>query len=413
MGVRVIDMTEVWAGPMATSYLADWGAEVIRVESFPRWETLRPVVPAPGGLGFSHNDPMRPRTWERHARRFIANHSKRGMALNLRDSRGRESLLGLLSIADVVIENYASETMSRLGLGYDTIRAVNPAIVMVSVSGWGGGGPYAGYTAMGSGVDATTGHAVLRGYAGEDPTNTNQGYQSDAMAPLAAVTAVAAALHERRRSGCGRHIEISEAEVLLTALSRHLLDAALNDRPGEQIENEHPWAAPQGCYPCKGEDRWITITIETDIQWASLCNVVGPVNLAESQTFHTCRGRWEHREVLNVYLSTWTKEWDAHELMETLQAHGVPAAVVSDEWDVMNDPHLRAREFWVEKDHPYVERRIYPRTPWRLHECIPAPYRPANTLGEDNHWVLQTLLGMSNADVRRLELDGVIGTTYG
>src|SRR6266851_9380170 len=136
-GVRVVDLSEVWAGPMAASYLADWGAEVIRVESYPRSETLRPVVPTPGGLGFADNDPLHPLPWERHARRFIANHSKQGIALNLRDPRGSAIVQRLIAIADVLLENYSSGTIARLGLPYETVRELNPRIIMASISGWG------------------------------------------------------------------------------------------------------------------------------------------------------------------------------------------------------------------------------------------------------------------------------------
>jgi benzylsuccinate CoA-transferase BbsF subunit len=411
-GIRVVDMTEVWAGPMATSYLADWGAEVIRVESFPRYETLRPVVAAPGGLGFSHNDPTGPQPWERFARRFIANHSKRGIAINIREPRGRDALLQLVSVSDVVVENYASETMERLNLGYDVLRAHNPRIIMACVSGWGGGGPYAGYTAMGSGVDATTGHSILRGYVGDDPTTTNQGYQSDAMAPLVTVLAVAAALRERTRTGLGRRIELSEAEVMLTALARPVIDAALNGRPGAPIANGHEWAAPHGCYPCRGEDRWITIAVESDAQWQALCDVLGVAALGADPEYATVRARWEQRERLDAVLSEWTVIWDDIELMEALQAQGVAAAAVYDEWDTMHDQQLRARGFWLDADHPIVGERTYARTPWRMDGLEPAPYRPANQLGEDNEWVLRDLLGMSASEVAALAADRITGTAY-
>jgi len=148
---------------MAASYLADWGAEVIRVESYPRAETLRPLRPTPGGLGFADNEPMHPLPWERHARRFIANHSKQGIALNVRDPRGYAIVQRLIAIGDVLIENYSSGTIARLGLAYETVRKLNPRIIMASISGWGDSGPYAGYSAMGAYVDTTTGNATLTG----------------------------------------------------------------------------------------------------------------------------------------------------------------------------------------------------------------------------------------------------------
>jgi crotonobetainyl-CoA:carnitine CoA-transferase CaiB-like acyl-CoA transferase len=414
-GLRVVDMTELWAGPMAASYLADWGAEIIRVESYPRAETVRPLTGSPGALGFSHNDPMRPLPWERYARRFVSNHSKRGIALNVRDPRGHAVLLRLISVADVFLENYASDTISRLGLGYETVCAVNPRIIMVSLSGWGGGGPYAGYIAQGAGVDASVGHATVRGYAGDAPTEIELCYHSDAIGALAVEVATAAALHERSRSGHGRRVELSMAELLLSTLARSVIDASLNGRPGERMENDHYWQAPHGCYPARDPDRWLTIAVENDAQWQALCTFVvesGGPDLGNVPAYATVASRWEHRVALDEQLSGWTAVWDGIELMEALQERGVPAAAVYDEWDAMADPHLRERGFWLEVDHPIVERRTYPRIPWRLGDWEPAPYRAANDLGQDNRWVLQSLLGLPAAEVDELARDGVIGTSY-
>lgn len=411
-GLRVVDLSEVWAGPMAASYLADWGAEVIRVESYPRSETLRPVIPTPGGLGFADNDPRHPLPWERHARRFISNHSKQGIALNLRDPRGLAIVQRLITISDVLIENYSSGTIARLGLPYETVREMNPRIIMASISGWGDSGPYAGHSAMGAYIDTTTGNASIRGYADEDDTRTNLGYQSDALAPLAAVLAISAALHERNRTGHGQRVELSMAEVLLTTLARPVADAALNGRRGTKLENDDLRLAPHGCYPCRGEDRWITIAVESEPQWCALCEVLGAVDLLADARLATEPGRWHARVEVNARLAALTVSWDNMALMEELQEAGVPAGAVYDEWDAMRDPHLRARDFWVEAYQAMVGERTYPRIPWRIHGIEPAPYRPANQLGEHNVQVLRDLLGLTPHEVARLAADSVIATSY-
>jgi crotonobetainyl-CoA:carnitine CoA-transferase CaiB-like acyl-CoA transferase len=411
-GVRVLDVSEVWAGPMATSYLADWGAEVIRLETYPRAETLRPVVVAPGGLGYADNDPLRPQPWERHARRFVSNHSKQGVALNMRDPRGYDIVLRLASVSDVLVENYAAGTMTRLGFGWDVMQRVSPALIIVSLSGWGETGPYTGYSAMGATIDASTGHASLRGYLDDDPTQTNLGYQADALAPLAAVLAIGAALHERRSTGRGRRIELSMAEVLLTTLARQLADASLTGKRGEKLENSQPRMAPHGCYPCSGEDRWITIAVETDADWRRLCAVLGREDLAGRTDLATSEGRAARRAELDAEVAGSTATRDAFELMEVLQAAGVAAGAVYDEWDTMADPHLRSRSFWVEADQPMVGRRTYPSLPWRIDGLEPVAYRPANVLGEHNVPVLRDLLGMQPDEIEGLTVERVIATSY-
>ena len=211
-GITVIDMTEVWAGPMGTSLLGDLGARVIKVESYPRSSMTR-LVGTPATRGYTDNDPHAPRPWDRQAIHNMANRNKYGITLDLSQPKGLQTLKELMKITDVFVEGYSSGTMDRLGVSYAAVKKVRPDIIMVSMPGWGVEGPYKGYVTLGAGLDAFSGHHALRGYPDTDPSSTQLVQHSDSVGAVTLAFGVLTALLQRSRSGDGRWIDMSQLSL--------------------------------------------------------------------------------------------------------------------------------------------------------------------------------------------------------
>lgn len=409
-GLRVVDFTDVWAGPMAGSLLGDLGADVVRIESYPRPSILRPIATVAGMTGFVDDDPLAQPTWERSVRYYTANRNKRAVALNIKDPRGNAVLQQLCARADVFLESYASGVVAKLGFGWETVRALNPRTIMISLSAWGHGGPYHGYRAMGSGIDGSVGHPYLRGYADTDVGATVQAYPSDAAAAVTALFASGVALWQRRRTGLGCWVDLAQAEVLLAHMPGPLLELGLGAPPAGALENRHPVFAPYGTFRCAGSDDWIQICVRTQEEWLGLCDVLAP-DLATDERFATPLLRLQQRGELEALLAAATAQRRAIELMDALQAHGVPAGAVYRNEQVAQDRQLAARGFLRIRDHPIAGRRLFPTYAWRLGETPEPEFRPANTLGEHNDELLREL-GYADETIRTLYDDGVIATTY-
>jgi len=254
-GYRIIDMTEVWAGPMGTSLLGDLGAEVLRLESFPRASVSRPAEfrpPPPGGPSLSPptTNPMaQARPWDTSVIYHLANRNKKGFALNLATERGKGLFYQLISKSDAFAIGYSAGTAAKLGLDYPTLREHNADLVMLSMPGWGERGPYQNYVTLGSGLDAYAGHHYLRGYPDLDPTRTPQIFHSDATGALAMAFALIAALRHRERTGHGQFVDMSQVEVLLTHMARPAMDWVMNNRVVQPQGNVEPTMSPHAAFP--------------------------------------------------------------------------------------------------------------------------------------------------------------------
>lgn len=408
--LTVVDLTEVWAGPMAASFFGDLGANVIRVESASRPGILRPVMSTPTMKGFIDDDPLAQPLWERSIRNYTPNRNKRGIAVDLKNVAGREVLDRLLSEADVLLESYASGVVEKLGFGWERLSAMNPRLIMVSMSGWGHGGPYHGYRTMGSGIDATTGHVHIRGYRDTDVTQTVQAYQSDAAAAAAALFSVGVALRQRKRTGHGSWIDLAQAEVLMAQMPTPFLAEAYGLPEPQSLENQHPVHVPYNCYRCAGEDRWIQICCRSQDEWASLCAVLGG-GLAEDARFATPESRLDHRNEVDAAVTALTSTWDSIELQTALQEAGCAAGAVYFQQQVESDTQLKARGFFQRYDHPVAGERLYPGLAWRINGEYDRVERPANLIGEHNREVLAEL-GYSDTEIDDLYATRAIGDSY-
>ena len=408
-GITVIDSTEVWAGPLGTSLLGDLGARVIKVESFPRMSQTRAPGGHPVSRGYASNDPLAPRSWDRAAIHNMANRNKYGVTLNLTHPRGLGIFKRLVGLSDIMAESYTSGTAQRLGIHYEAMKQVKEDIIVVSLPGWGVEGPYKGYVALGTVLDAFTGHHGLRGYPDTDPSVTKVINHTDAIGAITLTFAVLVALHHRNRTGEGQWIDISQVESFLTHLSEPIMDYVMSGRQPSPIGNRDQSMAPHGCYRCRGEQNWVVITVARDEEWRALCDTMGDPEWARHEKFGDPLTRYEHQDELDAHIQEWTQDRDKLEVMHLLQGAGVPAEAVLDEVDLYADPHLEARGFFETLDHPVIGKYRYPGYLWKLSKIYEPVRLPPNALGEHNEYIYGSLLGMSVDEIRELEAEGIIG----
>jgi crotonobetainyl-CoA:carnitine CoA-transferase CaiB-like acyl-CoA transferase len=407
-------MTEVWAGPMGTTLLGDLGAEVVRVESYPRASMTRPVqllTMNPAQRAAIPGDPSRP--WDLSTTYHLSNRNKLGVTLNVMHPRGRPLFERLIEVSDVFVIGYSAGTIGRMRLDYETLSAINPRLVMVSMPGWGERGPYKGYATLGSGLDAFSGHMYLRGYPDSDPTTTPVGvFHSDGTGALVLAFAIMTALHYRERSGKGQYIDLSQAEVLMTHLARPILDWSMNQRVMQPQGNADNAASPHGVFPCAEEGSWVAIAARTDAQWQALVGAMGDPEWAREPGLESLLGRLWQRDAVDAGVREWTSQRSWREVTEVLAAAGVPAGPVYEVPDLLDDQHLRTRDFWVSADHAPANPYERAGALWRMSETPVEMKLATNNLGEHNREVYCGLLGISDAEYEELMAEAVIGDEY-
>ncbi|GGN62084.1 hypothetical protein GCM10011579_028900 [Streptomyces albiflavescens] len=397
-GLRVADFTWVGAGPFFTKPLADHGADVIKIESRSRTDPIRNMapfrdgVPGPDRSGYFAN----------------RNTSKRSICLDLKDPRGRDLALELIAQSDVVANNFTPGTMDRLGLGYEDVLKVRPDVIYLEMPMQGNAGPHRAFRGYGLAIAAVGGLLGLTGYPERPPVGTGTNYPDHVPNPLHAAVAVLAALRRRRRTGQGQYIELSQLESTVNAIGPALLATAAGMNT-ERCANDDAVAAPQGVYPCAGDDRWCAITVGTDSQWAAFVRVLGNPAWAARPEFATVQGRRGARRELDGLIAEVTATRRADELADELTSAGVPAAKVSDAHEVLLDPQLNARGHWRVLKHPVMGPSVYDNIPYRL-SATPGELRgPAPLLGADTRDVCVGLLGMDPDAYQRLAEQGVVG----
>ena len=424
-GIRVAEVTVVWAGTHVSQLLADWGAEVVRVEPVNR---IQPATRgAEGSLtkeqsqrvaeqgqplsAYPDFDP-RDDPWNRSPGFNVGARNKRSMTCDIMAPEGRETINRLVSRCDVFIENNVPETMARAGISYEAFREINPGIVMLRMPAFGLSGPYRDYRGFGMHAEATVGHTLLRGYPDSEPELTGDALASDAIAGVHGALAVVMALRHRQRTGEGQQIEMALAESFLPILGQFLLDYGMNGRVTSALGNTHPWNAPHDAYPTRGDDQWIAIDVATDAEFAALGRVLGDDSLASDPRFATAEARRQNRGALDEAVGALTCTRDKHELFHALQARDVCAAPLLDGLDAQADPHLNARGFFEEVYQPNVGTHRYPGLNFKLANTPNAIRLPAPALGEHNDWAYLELLGYTRSELDALIASGQVGTRY-
>ena len=390
-GLKVLDFTWAYAGPASTRYLADYGATVVRVESSKKLDSYRTVGPFKDGKagidrsgGFSN-----------------VNAGKYDLSLNLTLPEAREVIFRLVKWADIVIENYSPRVMRGWGMDYQSLRKVNPDVIMVSSCLSGQTGPsalLAGYGTMGA---VMAGFGELTGWPDRAPSAPFGAY-TDYIAPRFTVAAVLSAMDHRRRTGRGQYIDLAQAECSIHLLGPAILDYTVNGRIQTRMGNAVAEYAPNGVYPCAGTDRWVALAAPTDEAWRALCKASGR-GWSEDKRFARVTDRIANRQALDAAIGGWTCAYEPDALEELLQGVGVPVHRVSSGPDILDDPQLRARQHIVYVDHPRLGPAPYESSRMRFSRT-PAMLRwPGPQIGEHNDYVLRELLGLSDEEIAKLK----------
>ena len=421
-GIRVVGMTQMWAGPTAEMHLADWGAEVIKVESL-HYLAVGTRGPAPrhpkyavdfvkGGYAAylkEGYDEENGRPWNRSCMFNVHGRNKLSCTVDPVRPKGKEIMKRLIQMSDVFIENNQPAVLENLGLTYDVISEWNPKIIMVSMSGFGQTGPYKYYRALGAHQDDFLGHTYLRGYEDRDVTANSAIYHGDEAAGTSAVFIIMTALHQRNRTGRGMFIDMSQTEATMLQLGEAIMDYTMNRRITERTGNLDLYGAIQGCYRCQGEDRWVCITIRTDQEWVGFCRALGNPDWTKDERFADAVRRRQHHAELDKHIEEWTAQHDHFEVMHTLQREGVAAGPVEHPDDAYNDPQMKDRGFFETVTHAECGTHRYPGLAFRMSKTPSGIRLPAVRLGEHNEYVYKQILGVSDEEYAELEREGHIG----
>jgi crotonobetainyl-CoA:carnitine CoA-transferase CaiB-like acyl-CoA transferase len=396
-GLRVADFTWVWAGPFCTLQLAHLGAEVIRVETATRLCVTRLLPP------FAEFKPGRDRSG--YFNQY--NQGKKSLTLDLKRPEALEVARRLCAASDIVAENFAAGVMDRMGLGYETLRRLRPDVIMIALSGYGATGPDHDKVSYGPAQVPLSGMSSLTGYRDFPPMHVGISY-GDPTGGLHGAVAVLAALLHRARTGQGQYIDLSQWETSMAVLPEALLDWTMNGHQPPRDGNRDRAMAPHGIFRAAGDDRWIAIAIEDDAAWRRLAAVLGQPGLADDPRYATLVARKQHEDELEALLTAWTRDRSPEEASATLQAAGIAAYTAATNRDVAEDPHLNARGYFVDLEHPVVGRRRHTGVPWRMSASDCRVRRPAPCLGADTDQVLREVCGYDEADVARLRAAQVL-----
>ncbi len=399
-GVRVADFCWLIAGPASTRILADFGADVIKIESYSKVENIRTTGVQPPGPGSIDTNGVFNDT----------NTNKRSVTLDLNTPQGIDLAKEIVRRSDIVTNNFTGDRMDRWGLGYRDLCEVKPDIIMLTMPVMGTTGPYVRYGSYGNGVIGYAGMRTNMGFPGRPPVGIGPLY-SDFTAPYFAVSALMAALYHRERTGEGQFIDLAQMESAVALLGPAIMDYTANGRVASPRGNRAEDRAPHGAYPCAGDDRWCVISVHDDQEWRALCEVMGQPALAEDARYASTAARLEHLDALDGVVADWTRGRDAWDVVRALQAAGVHAGVVEDLEDmVTRDPHLPHQHLEpVTRDGDGEDGTTFltHRQPIRLDGAAP-PLRASPRMGEHNEEVFRGLLGLSEDEYLRLVVEGVI-----
>lgn len=395
-GVRVLDFTWMIAGPLGTRLLADFGADVIKVESYNRVDRIRETGPHPDG----------PWSYNEDGSFGDVNTAKRSLLLNLNEPQGQALTKRLAMVSDVVMANFTGDRLDRWGLGFDDLSALRPDLIFLNMPVFESSGPRRRWTGIGSHINGLAGISSISGFPDDPPFGPGPLYPDFSGNPFQAVSAILAALIERDRGAGAQFIEVSQYESTASLLGPALLQEAVTGAGPRHPGNSSPRACPHNTYPCAGDDRWIAIAVSVDDQWRSLCEVLGSADLASDERFGTLESRRGHEAVLDALLEAATASWDAKELAERLQAAGVAAAPVNELDGLLADPWYREQHYM---DIPGPEGCVFTthgqpiRPEGRVQPLVRAPL-----MGEHTDAVIVDLLGVPRAAIDGLYAGGVL-----
>ncbi|MEA2648083.1 MAG: hypothetical protein QOG61_518 [Candidatus Binataceae bacterium] len=406
-GIRVCDFTWVWAGPYCTLQLAHLGAEVIRIETKTRPCVTRMLPPWPDGK-FDSIDKSG------YFNQY--NQGKKSLSLNFKHPEARDAAWRLIKQSDIVINNFASGVIEKMGFGYEAVKKANPKVIMISLSGYGDTGPYSKYVAYGPAQVPLSGLSALTGYKGFPPMHAGFSY-ADPNAGVHGAFALICALFHRAKTGEGQYIDMSQWECAMDLLAEGILEYTMNDREPERVGNRDPHMAPHGIFKCLDLpekildvtiDQWVSIVCADDAEWGRLARAIGKAGLSTDARFKTLAARKQNEDALEAIITEWTSQRRVADVVTELQNAGVAAGACADSKYISEDPHLNERDYFVYREHPAVGKRQHCGMPWRMSETVCEVKAAAPVLGQHTDEVLTGLLGYSKAEVEKMRADGAL-----
>lgn len=397
-GLTVADFSWVGVGPISGKFLADHGAQVIRIESEARPDVLRGSVPYKDAIpGLDRSQ-------------FFGdfNTSKQSINLDLRKPEALAIARAIIARSDVLIESFAPGVIGRFGLGYDEVRKIRPDIIMISTCLMGQTGSASQLAGYGYHAGAIAGFYEVTGWPDLAPNGPWVAY-TDTVAPRFISVLLAAALDRRRRTGQGAWFDVAQIETALHFLAPELFDQQLNGVAATRMGNRSPYAAPQGCYPCAGDDEWVAIAVDTDAEWLRLCRVIGRADLAADAGLSTVAGRRARHDEIDVAIADWSRVRPPVDAMAELQAGSVPAGHVQRSRNLLEDRQYRHRGFYHWFDHPEMGGVPYAGHAYRIRGYDNGPRGPAPVLGQHTFEVLSGFLGMDDEQIATAYASGAVG----
>ena len=394
--VRVADFTWAGAGPFGTKIFSDFGADVVKIESSIRLDSVRT-----GG-------PFKDRKFGVNRSGYFAsrNTGKKSVVLDMKSDEGRKLAFDIIRQSDIIANNFGPGAMDRMGLGYEAVKAVKPDIVYLSMPMYGEDGPRKELLGVGMTISAVTGLMWSTGYRADDPVGPGTHYPDHAANPYHAAFAVLAALRRRRLTGEGMKIDLSQVESTLNFIGTAVVRAGLEGGDRPQAGNGSATMAPHGLFRCAGDDNWCAVTVRDDAEWRALATIIGGKDAASPDLAST-EGRLERRAEVERIVGAWTADRDAETVASTLRDAGIPAAVVANSrYLIERDRHLAERGYWQRVEHPELGRSLYASPPYDIDGERVELSRPP-LLGEHTRPVLRDLLGMADDEIDRLEAAGV------
>ena len=415
--MRVVDLSRVFAMPYVGAYLADLGAEVIKVDTHHAAfvDTTRTITGP-----YQSNKPGED-FWNRAGTFQTLNRGKRSLTLDLRSEDGMRQLLDLISISDIVLENFTPRVSVRFGLDYASLRTARPDLILVSNTGYGHSGPWSAFGAMASALEPTHGSGAFMGYlepgadgklAGSGVPNKIGNSYTDFLACWSAQFAILSALYRRVLTGRGTWVDLAMYQTGVSFFGEGLLDFAYNGRRTRRLGNRHLSLSPHGCYPCLGEDCWVVLSVRDDGEWVALCKAMRQPALAFDPRFADPMDRYENQDELDSLISEWASAHSQEEIVAALREHGVSAAPVQNAAQLLHHEHMSGRGLFEQVDFPQpgaLGSRMFLGRGWRLSGADVRVRGPAPDLGEANSYVLAEMLGLSQDTIARLRDEQVIG----
>lgn len=397
-GIRVLDLTQIYAGPYCSMLFADMGAEVIKIEP-PRGELIRDNPPlVKEGAGGPHDR-------SRSGYFLTLNRNKFGITLNLKHPKALSIFKDLVKIGDIVLENYAPGVMKRLGIDYPVLQEVNPRIIMCSISGFGQWGPYSERMSFDIIAQAVSGMISITGHPDSPPTKVGTSL-GDVNASVHAAFAIMAALWYREKTGVGQYIDVSMQEAMVSILEGGIVRWTIGKELLEPIGSMNPHEAPMAAFRCK--DGYIIIATVGDEHWQRFCRAINRPEWAADPGYCTKRQRWEKKYVLQEEIEKWTSQRTVKEVGEIMDRERVANSPILNIRQVIDDPHLNERGYFVGVEHPIIGKAKIPGIPFKLSETPGEVERPSPLIGEHNELILKKFLGIGSEEVKQLKKEGVL-----